>query len=154
MRMPRLRFTVRGMMVAVAAVAVAIVGIGMERRHQEYVALAKQYKLRAETQLSNRQHYLKLAGSNRELAQTCRDMAARIVPSYNERNFALPRGGFGRQQEYVLEAEGYETRASEYETKASQSGQMAAMYLDRKARYERAAFYPCPRVAPDPPAPK
>jgi hypothetical protein len=141
-------------MAVVAIAALAIFGVLLKRRRDEYASRASSYALLSASDQTLEIFCLDAAASNRRYARILREQADHpyIVPS--ERTLPLPRGGFAIQDQTREQAEGLETSATEFEEAAKRHARRTAAFLLRKTKYERAARYPWLPVAPDPPEPR
>ena len=172
MRPPRLRFTVRWLMLLVAVVALSLgtwVGVQSQRRGEFYRAVAQQFTAQAARE---RQAEQTLRAKAREQAVAARQSVDRALglsgtlASSPQRE--LDPGIFGGQanrdssDRLIVERARFEM---EY---ARTAGMMARHYLDQAnnlkqraqhsselaAKYDQATHHPLRPVAPDPPAPK
>lgn len=127
MRLPRWRFRLRGLMVAIAAAATALwVGLEVSRLG----AASEGYRRVAE-------HLAREEAFARELSETYRGMAA------------------SWRQMFALGVPPLDSRATAAEREAREVGDTCQASVDyhaaMRAKYERAARYPWLPVAPDPP---
>jgi di/tripeptidase len=131
MRLPRVRFTVRRMMIAVAVVAVLIAcSFQAVRLHRNY----QHYSWRVEFHTTMEQGDLTLASSLNNLADVLSSGASRLAGR-----------GFGEEMGQ---------RAKKHFREAERRRVSAKYHAQMKAKYEAAARRPWLDVEPDPPPPE
>jgi hypothetical protein len=138
MRMPRFRFTVRGMMVVVAVACLALGLEQMRKRRSLYLATAGAW---SETEAD----YLGEAGHNEDYATRMEEIVVRY------RRALVEIGPLSGEAEERIQAGGKE--ASEYRVEAEQYRARSAWAAELRRKYVRAARYPWLPVPPDPPPP-
>lgn len=156
MRLPRVRFTVRRMMIAVAVVAIALgIAFGVARLKRRRDA----YLIKTASFASLESFEIRFRKSDLDYAQWARSMAEK------ERLFLkrMPTepGGLVPEEMRAASAALFAELADGHTQEAATSLQKAelgarrAHYFGRlKRKYERAAFYPWLPVVPDPPEPR
>jgi hypothetical protein len=149
MRLPRVRFTVRRMMVAMAVVGVAIWGIVQTNRWRErtryYTARADFLDLQARWDLFRESQSRSMAAKFWETGKRGR---------FDERTIAILRDRrrtIGDRFDYIARIE---RNAASYDESAVFSKRLADYHSSLSKKYRRAARYPWLRVAPDPPEPE
>jgi hypothetical protein len=130
MTLPRVRFTVRRMMVAVAAVAVALWGLHVRRQREAERRLAQTYESKAQFNESMAQLVM-----TRYVAELERSIAYKLEPRQGESD-PYPSFTVERCKAFLA---GYRTKAAYYSRLAK--------------KYEYAASHPREPVPPDPPKP-
>ena len=151
MHIPRPRFTVRRMMVAVAIVAMAI---GVEAFRQRRNALLAKAATYADGEKRAMRTERLIVEYEALLARSLDRVHARRKPSVPPSVFGvrvLPKWIVPSQEEYDQKlADERKDRAASRE----RWHRLVSWYAEGRARYERAARYPCLPVAPDPPEPE
>jgi hypothetical protein len=141
--MPRARFTVRALMIAVAVAALVILAERWRRLAAEYSAAASRFAA-AEASESDR-----LDGLRSVLEATRTDLDR----SRAQHEQTDPVGLYEKR---VREAAitHYESKEKDLMSELAKSVALRSRYIETRRRYERAARYPWLPVAPDPPEPK
>ncbi|MDB5353226.1 MAG: hypothetical protein JWN86_4473 [Planctomycetota bacterium] len=141
MRMPRLRFTVRRMMAAVAIAAIVFTAIILKTRHAHY-------RQRADYHAGMEGYARKILEGRSAGAwpsgRLATEWVASLVPSGPAISGGRVRYRVGFHQDYTEAIQ--ERHAAE-----KQYGRIILFHELRRKKYERAARYPWLPVAPDPP---
>ena len=158
MRLPRVRFTVRRMMVAVAVVALSLGGwlwLGeMRRRSAYYSALADAYALEAENHTGLISYYLRRAQEHPG-SKAGRHYYAdfQLVTSNHGVKLTLGRRTDGPQAIPRLIDPNPERYAKAMRATSERERTRADYFSRLKAKYRRAAVRPWITASPDPPPP-
>ena len=154
MRLPRFRYSVRGMMIAVAIVGI---GVGIESMRRRRVAcLEKAYEWRklewVDTQMAD-YHENYSAPRYDESARNWElgvEESRKLAAKFGEQNALIP-GSVEAQERNASDARN-RARSAREEAHRERARAVWTGALARK--YERAARYPWLSVAPDPPEPE
>jgi hypothetical protein len=139
MRVPRVRFTIRGMMVAVAVLALLIGTDTLVRRSTHYRKMAN---LVGQRETSSR----KLQGTSERSSRWHTELAWSQVERWGPFDDDRHRASVVAQTKDWIEAGYLRQEAAAYAAEAE-------WYSQLKQRYERAASHPWEPLAPDPPRP-
>ncbi len=156
MRRPRMRFTVRRMIVVVVAMALALGGYRESRRRAAYYAfVAGAYKLEAH------EHQMYASSYDSQVATRRRPKARRGTGYHDATLYTHDHGGrltTTRQDEWNPHADRLYGRDPERDVArlralAVRERSRSAYFAGLAAKYRRATRYPLLPVAPDPPPP-
>jgi hypothetical protein len=143
MRLPRIRFTVRQIMIVVAIAAVALGANDLRLRWNRYHALRSEHEWKSRSCLSLAERHAATAALNEREAQRLR--AAILSGQYPVRSAA----------EGVGQIASNTAAAAAIERSAEEKLRARARFHDAlRLKYERAARYPWLAVGPDPPEPE
>ncbi len=156
MRNPRMRFSVRWLMIAVAVVAVAL-GVGLEairlkRYHDQCMAKANEH---GQAELS----YLDMQKVSRETVTWHESYSAnssklRGHMFRGKKNAPLDKSQDRIQKIMEASDESFEATAARGRDEVKRYALYAAHHADLKRKYLRASDFPWPAVEPDPPPPE
>ena len=143
MKLPRVRFTVRRLMVAVAVVAIVLTGISAIQA-ERWRRLADQYSRESE-------YFRWFEKHAKDFATRCERDA-----SYNGEKATLCRGYFREYDDPRFEeaARAFESNASRMDLEAQRQSRQAKHYAALVRKFHHATRYPWLPVAPDPPEPE
>jgi hypothetical protein len=142
MRLPRLQFTVRRMMIVVAIAAVALGANELRRRKDRYDSLRSTHEWRGRSSISSAEFHASTAAANEREVE-------RLRAAVRSRNHASrPEAEAVAQITSNIEGAAAIERAAERQFRAR-----ARFHELLRKKYERAARYPWLVVEPDPPEP-
>lgn len=143
MRLPRIRFTVRRLMVAVAVAAVALGANDLRRRRERFLTLGATHKGNARVCVSSADWYASTAAANEREAERLR---AALRSNDGAKG---PHVQFASQMASTIEAAAADQRAEERKHR-----DRARVHDALRIKYERAARSPWLPVPPDSPTPE
>jgi hypothetical protein len=173
MRLPRKRMTLRGMMLAIALMAVLmglIVGSRAERLRKTYLRSASRYATLEESERDMEKFYSSQVEWHEESASRLARAAAseyRRLRAMSRMTYAIPMpGSSGGDPDALMElmrssieqsigfAEQNKETAAQDRAQSALAAKRVLHFSRLRRKYERAAAHPWRRVESDPPAPE
>ena len=146
MRLPRVRLTVRWLMVAIAITALALGGIMMGRKRGEYLQRARVFGMIEEEARA----LVEELHSEKESAEILARFERQAIEEHRTEPDPFLRPPIPLAD---LHPEKYEAQAKEAIRETVSAQRMIEYASAMRRKYERAARYPWLPVAPDPPPP-